>query len=147
MMAYARGTLLDAVSGLSEAALDHLHDPSSNSIGALLAHVAAVERWWQIATFGGRTPSADEEAPWLAALDLGEPGRRTLRGRALAAYVEELTAVRAHTLAELASWDDERLERPLASDPGTNAHWAWFHVIEDEISHRGQIRWLRARLP
>jgi hypothetical protein len=28
-----------------------------------------------------------------------------------------------------------------------NAHWAWFHVAEDEISHRGQIRWLRARLP
>jgi len=22
-----------------------------------------------------------------------------------------------------------------------------FHIVEDEISHRGQIRWLRARLP
>jgi len=28
-----------------------------------------------------------------------------------------------------------------------NAHWAWFHVAEDEISHRGQIHWLRKRLP
>ena len=28
-----------------------------------------------------------------------------------------------------------------------NAHWAWFHVAEDEINHRGQMRWLRARLP
>ena len=28
-----------------------------------------------------------------------------------------------------------------------NAHWAWFHVAEEEINHRGQIRWLRARLP
>jgi hypothetical protein len=27
-----------------------------------------------------------------------------------------------------------------------NAHWAWFHVAEDEINHRGQIRWLRSRL-
>jgi len=27
-----------------------------------------------------------------------------------------------------------------------NAHFAWFHVAEDEINHRGQIRWLRARL-
>jgi hypothetical protein len=26
-------------------------------------------------------------------------------------------------------------------------HWAWFHVAEDEINHRGQMRWLRARLP
>jgi len=28
-----------------------------------------------------------------------------------------------------------------------NAHWAWFHQAEDEINHRGQIRWLRSRLP
>ena len=28
-----------------------------------------------------------------------------------------------------------------------NAHWAWFHVAEDEVNHRGQMRWLRARLP
>jgi len=27
-----------------------------------------------------------------------------------------------------------------------NAHFAWFHVAEDEISHRGQMRWLRTRL-
>lgn len=26
-------------------------------------------------------------------------------------------------------------------------HWAWFHVAEDGIKHRGQMRWLRARLP
>ncbi|MFC5848097.1 hypothetical protein [Deinococcus petrolearius] len=22
-------------------------------------------------------------------------------------------------------------------------HWAWFHVMEDEVSHRGQIRLIR----
>jgi hypothetical protein len=27
-----------------------------------------------------------------------------------------------------------------------NAHFALFHVAEEEINHRGQIRWLRARL-
>ena len=26
-----------------------------------------------------------------------------------------------------------------------NAHWAWFHVVEEEINHRGQMRLLRAR--
>lgn len=25
--------------------------------------------------------------------------------------------------------------------------WAWYHVMEDELNHRGQIRWLCARLP
>ena len=36
---------------------------------------------------------------------------------------------------------------PLRIAPNLNAHWAWFHVAEEEINHRGQIRWLRVRLP
>jgi hypothetical protein len=52
-----------------------------------------------------------------------------------------------HLLAGLAARDDEWLEQPLRAAPAMNAHWAWFHVAEDEINHRGQIRWLRARLP
>ncbi len=97
MLSYARQTLLEAVEGPSRDELDHLHDATSNTIGALLGHAAAVERWYQILTFEDRRPSASEEAAWCAA-------------------------------------------------PEMNAHWAWFHVAEDEISHRGQIRWLRARL-
>jgi len=147
MLSYARLTLLAAVEGLSLEDLDHLHDATSNSIGALLAHVAAVEHFYQVLTFEERKPSASEEAPWLAALDLGEEGRRQLRGRALRSYVDELAEARRITLAGLAERDDAWLERPLAAAPEMNAHWGWFHVAEDEISHRGQIRWLRARLP
>ena len=46
----------------------------------------------------------------------------------------------------LAARDDAWLERPPRAAPAMNAHFAWFHVAEDEISHRGQIRWLRGRL-
>jgi hypothetical protein len=69
-----------------------------------------------------------------------------LRGKPLQAYLDDLAQVREMTLAELARRDDEWLERPLPAAPRLNAHWAWFHVAEDEINHRGQIRWLRARL-
>ena len=147
MLGYARGTLLAAAAGLSTAELDHLHDAESNTIGALLAHAAAVERWFQVLTFEGRRPTPAEEAPWLPALDLGAAGRAALRGRDLAAYAADLAGVRAATLAALAARDDAWLEASLPADPAMNAHWAWFHVAEDEISHRGQIRWLRARLP
>src|SRR5437879_491138 len=51
ILLYARQTTLAAVEGLSMAELDHLHDDSSNSIGALLAHIAAVERGYQCVTF------------------------------------------------------------------------------------------------
>ncbi|MDF1506176.1 DUF664 domain-containing protein [Roseisolibacter sp. H3M3-2] len=147
MLTYARHTLLSTVDGLTTAELDHLHDADANSIGALLAHAAAVEWWYQVLTFEGRRATAEEEAPRLPALDLGEPGRRAVRGRPLAERLDELAAVRATTLAALAERDDAWLEAPLAADPTMNAHWAWFHVAEDEISHRGQILWLRKRLP
>jgi hypothetical protein len=55
--------------------------------------------------------------------------------------------VRAAPPVALAARDDDRLERPLAVRPELNPRGAWFHVAEDEISHRGRIRWLRARLP
>ena len=147
MLTYTRATLLAAVDGLSRDELDHLHDARSNSIGALLAHAAAVERWYQVLTFESRRPSASEEAAWAEALELGDAGRRALRGRELASYVAELAATRDVTLAALAARDDAWLEAALVAAPQMNAHWAWFHVTEDELSHRGQIRWLRARLP
>lgn len=147
MLTYVRETVVAAVSGLDQAQLDHLHDASSNSIGALLAHAAAVERYYQLLTFEDREPSAQEAAEWAAALDLGDAGRARLRGRPLDGYLDQLASVRARTLAELARRDDDWLERPLPSSPQMNAHWAWFHVAEDETNHRGQIRYLRGRVP
>jgi uncharacterized damage-inducible protein DinB len=147
MLTYARETLLDAVAGLSRDQLDHLHDGRSNSIGALLAHAAAVEWWYQVLTFEEREPSKEDEAAWSAALELGDDGRRQIKGRELTSYLDDLAWLREVTLRSLAARDDAWLEAPLVAAPNLNAHWAWFHVAEDEISHRGQIRWLRARLP
>jgi hypothetical protein len=58
-----------------------------------------------------------------------------------------MKSVRERTLENLAARDDDWLERSVSPAPRINAHWAWFHVAEDEINHRGQIRWLRGRLP
>jgi uncharacterized damage-inducible protein DinB len=146
ILLYARHTTLAAVDGLSTAELDHLQDESSNSIGALLAHIAVVERAYHQLTFEERAPSVPEQAAWEPALTLGAEGRRLLRGKPLEHYVHELGEARRLTLAGLAARDDEWLERPLRAAPAMNAHWAWFHVAEDEINHRGQMRWLRARL-
>jgi uncharacterized damage-inducible protein DinB len=147
MLSYARDTTLHAVQGLTRAQLDHLHDAQSNSIGALLAHSAAVERVYQLLTFEERAPTAAEKDAWSAALELGDGGRRRIRGHDLQFYLDELRRTREATLAALATRDDAWLETPLRLAPALNAHWAWFHVAEDEINHRGQIRWLRARLP
>jgi uncharacterized damage-inducible protein DinB len=147
MLSYARHTTLRAVEGLTREQLDHLQDARSNSIGALLAHMAAVERGYQLVTFEEREPTAAENDAWSAALTLGDKGRREIRGHELEFYLDELRQAREATLSALAARDDAWLEAPLRIAPDLNAHWAWFHVAEDEVSHRGQIRWLRARLP
>jgi uncharacterized damage-inducible protein DinB len=146
MLTYVRQGLVKNVSGLSGEDLDHLHDARANSIGALLAHAAAVERWYQVLTFDDRRPSDEEEAAWAAGLNLGQQARTEIRGHDLQFYLDDLASTRAATLRALASRDDAWLERPLRALPEMNAHWAWFHVAEDEVSHRGQIRWLRPRL-
>ncbi|HNY40238.1 MAG TPA: DinB family protein [Bryobacteraceae bacterium] len=147
ILTYVRQGSLAAVEGLSRDHLDHLYDVQSNTIGALLAHMAAVERWYQVFTFESREPSATEVAAISAGLNLGEEARQAIKGRDLGSYLDELERVREATLAGLSARDDAWLEAPLAVAPDLNAHWAWFHVAEDELGHRGQIRWLRKRLP
>lgn len=149
MLAYARRTTLKAVEGLTAAQLDHLHDPLSNSIGALLAHAAAIEVACQCTTFERRGLSDAERARWGAALELGARARREIRGHGLDHYRSVLDEVRSTTLRELAARDDTWLAEttPGRSGRGVSNYFRWFHVVEDEISHRGQTRWLRQRLP
>jgi uncharacterized damage-inducible protein DinB len=121
----------------------------ANSIGALLAHIAAIEMAYQRSTFEQRRLLPAEQAQWGAALELGEHGRREIRGQDLNYYLSMLDEVRADTLRELAARDDAWLYEttPFWGGQPANNYFKWFHVLEDEVNHRGQIRWLRRRLP
>ena len=149
MLRYARETTLSAVEGLTADDLTHRHDARANSIGALLAHVAATEWYFLSATLERRQPDAAEWADWGAAMRPGPGAEAAAGGRDLAWHLGRLETLRARTLAGLAAVDDawlgERFDLPWLGQPATH-HWAWFHVLEDELNHRGQIRWLRARL-
>ena len=146
MLSFARHTTLAAVDGLTIAELDDLRDEASNSVGALLAHLAAAERGYQCLTFEDRRPSAEEQASWEPALTLGPVARQRLRGKPLEDYLTDLDVARRLSLAGLAARDDEWLDRTLTAAPAMNAHFAWFHIVQHEVSHCGQIRWLRSRL-
>jgi uncharacterized damage-inducible protein DinB len=127
--------------------LDYLHDAQSNSIGALLLHIAAAEAGYQAATFEGCNLSEVEGKDWEAAVALGERGRQEIRGHELEYYLSRLEQVRAKTLAELRRRTDQWLEESTSMRSGqrVNNYFKWFHVLGHEINHRGQIRWLRAR--
>ncbi|MEE9124876.1 MAG: integrase, partial [candidate division NC10 bacterium] len=111
--------------------------------------IAAVEVAYQVDTFDGRGLSGEERRKWGAFLDLGEKARGSVRGHMLEYYLQLLHDVRAKTLSEFAKRSDDWLyeQTPFWGGQPANNYFKWFHVFEDEINHRGQIRWLLKRLP
>jgi uncharacterized damage-inducible protein DinB len=152
MLNWMRGAILQPVQGLTVAQLDYLHDAKANTIGALLLHLAAIERLYQIHTFEGRKwGDVDNETKkqWDAPAVLGKEARKSIKGHDLAFYLDKLKGVREQTLAELQKRDDAWL---MQVDPDwlwgpTNNFCKWFHVCEHESHHNGQIKWLKSRLP
>ncbi|WP_370638998.1 DUF664 domain-containing protein [Cohnella sp. REN36] len=148
MMNYARYTTWRAVQGLGVEELDTVTDVSRNSIAMLLRHFAAVEYAYQVQTFEERRLNESERAEWGPALNLGDEGRASLSGRDMDHHWHVLQSVRDRTLALFREVDDAWLatEKPFWQGHPANYHFMWYHVFEDEINHRGQIRLIRQRL-
>lgn len=150
MMTWMRNMVLASVRGLSMKQLDFLFDENSNSIGALLLHLAATERSYQKSTFSRTTGfQGDERINWDAAMNLGDRGRREIKGQDLGDYLRILKETRAVTVQEFRKRDDRWLAEVDPSgfqNMPTNNYCKWFHVCEHESNHNGQIKWLRSRL-
>jgi len=151
MMNWMRNTILRPVYGMSQKDLDYLHDANSNSIGAMLMHLVATERFYQKTTFEGQVHFEQGESAnrmYDAAGDLGDAGRATFKGYELDYYLDKLEACRAFSLKELAKYDDSWLEIVDTQFWGspTNNYCKWFHVVEHESNHNGQIKYLKSRL-
>lgn len=144
--------VLRATQGLSQADLDFLFDRNANTIGALMLHLAATETYYQMNTFDGVKWGSWSDAvkqKWDAAMNLGDAGRKTIKGHDRDYYAGILRETREKTLAEFSKRDDAWF---LTADKGwpwgpTNNYCKWFHVCEHEAHHTGQIAMLRKRLP
>jgi hypothetical protein len=145
MMNYTRVTTMEAVMDLTVDELDFLYDEEANSIGMLLAHMAAVEKVYQVLTFENHEPTNEELLPILPALDLGSLGQEQIKGNTIDYYVEQLNHVRKTTIEKFKTLPDKWLfeQTPFWSDLPANNFFKWFHVFEDELSHRGQIRLIK----
>ena len=151
MLNYNRQTVINTVKALTMEELDYLHDANSNTIGALILHLGAVDKYYQINTFEGRQEFNEEEKKiWDVPMNLGEEGRQQIKGYKVDYYLDMIREVREKTIKELKKRDDKWL---LAVDPEwsqeqpLNTYWKWFHVCEHESNHRGQMTWLKGRLP
>lgn len=151
MMNWMRNTMLRPVYGMSQKDLDYLHDANSNSVGAMLMHLVATERFYQRNTFtGGKHYGIGREADKMydAASSLGDEGRKTFKGKELDYYLDKLSECREFSLKEMATYDDSWLEVVDTQFWGspTNNYCKWFHVAEHESNHNGQIKFLKSRL-
>jgi len=144
--------VISATKVLSMADLDYLIDPNANTIGALMLHLAATETYYQLNTFEGKKwdswPDSVKQQ-WDAAMNLGDAGRKTIKGHDRDYYLNILQETRAKSLAEFRKRDDAWLMAVDKDWPWgpTNNYCKWFHVCEHEAHHSGQIAFLKKRIP
>ena len=144
--------VIRATKNLTTADLDYLIDPKANTIGALMLHLAATETYYQLNTFEAMKWDSWPDTvkkQWDPAMDLGDAGRKTIKGHDRDYYLNILHETRAKTLAEFSKHDDAwfmAVDKDWPWGP-TNNYCKWFHVCEHEAHHTGQIAFLRKRLP
>lgn len=148
MLEYSREVTLSEIFSLSRSDLDYLVIDSSNTIGALLLHIASIEYVHQVISFEKRDLTNDEYIKWGTALELGDKAREVVMNHSIDYYLDELSKVRENTLTYLKSVKDNWLfeENQWSNGISYNNYYLWFHVMEDEISHRGQIRTIKRLL-
>ncbi|MGM0898602.1 MAG: DinB family protein [Bacillota bacterium] len=148
MLDYTRAVTLEDLKSLSVEELDFLADEHSNSIGALILHVAAIEFVHQVIAFENRDLTEEELERWAVPLELGDKARGSIRNHPLDYYLRELAVVREKTLSLMKSVEDDWLyeEGKYYNGVAYNKYFLWFHVVEDETSHRGQIRMIKRML-
>lgn len=149
-MTMMRAWVIRSVEDLTMEQLDFQIDDKSNSIGAMLLHLAATEKYYQLNTFDEMewgSWSAEVKKEWDVPSGLGEKGRKEIKGNNIDYYLSKLAAVRAVTKKEFAERDDDWIMKsePFFSNKPTNNYCKWFHVCEHESNHNGQIKFIKKR--
>ncbi len=133
---------------LDQAQTDYLFDEKANSIGALIMHLAAIEAYYQVETLEKRTFTAEEVEFWGTAAGLGSKSKEQLKGKPIKYYLDIWDQVRKKTLESLMARDDQWLASNIENiDETANNLWVWFHVLEHQANHMGQITIVKKRLP
>lgn len=146
-MQLVRTQLIAFTADLLPFELDIRIGPGFNSIGTILKHIAANEYVYQLATFDGRATDEQEKEFWRGA-STGELILNLINGNDIEYYHNLLIAVRSKSIENVLAKNDEWLYANTAYkfDSPVNNYYCWFHVMEDEISHLGQIKILKNQI-
>lgn len=141
MLENLKDDIISSTRGLNSLETDFQFDKKANSIGAIILHVAAVEATYQRYSFGEDMLNAyDKEEQELLerSLDLNKT-KEILKDKPAKYYLTMYKKVRKNTLKEFQKIKDDWWTK--------KRHWSWFHVMEHQAYHLGQIELIIARLP
>lgn len=144
MMEDLKRRVSNSVQGLSVEEADFLLDEEANRIGAMILHLAAIEKYYQVYTFENRGFTKEEQKKWGPALDLGTEARESIIDQPIDYYLEIWDEVRMESLRLLKKKDDKWFKAKIKGS-NMNNHWAWYHVMEHQANHMGQIRLIKKR--
>ena len=131
------------VRNLDQNGTDFLLDEKANSAGAIIYHLAATEAYYQVYTFENRNFNKEESQKWETALSLGDKARKEFKGKPIKFYLDIYDEVREKTKKLLKTKNDDWFSEKLGNM--TN-HWAWFHVMEHQANHMGQLALITKRI-
>jgi len=138
-----KGRVERNVANLNQEETDFLLDENANSPGAIIYHLAATEAYYQVYTFEKRGFNAKEAKKWSAALNLGDNARQEFKGKPMSYYIDIYNEVRAKTKELLKTKDDKWFKKKVRN---MSNHWAWFHVMEHQANHMGQLALIVKRI-
>lgn len=146
MLEDLKGRVTNSAKDLTMEELDFLPGEDANRIGALIMHLAATERYYQVYTFENRQFNEEEASIWDVSLKLGENARAEIKENNISYYLHHWDQVRRKTLELLKTKDDTWFNATVAGTTMNN-HWSWYHVMEHQANHMGQIRLIMSRIP
>ena len=150
-----RRALTEQTRGLSVEELGWQPAPGMNTIGMLLAHIAYAENHLTQVGLEAKPTSdtravigiGEEEEGMPLAADAPPPP--ALAGRDLAAFDSMLGLAREYTRRVAMNLTEGDLEREISrrradgNERVFNVGWVFYHLLEHEAGHRGQIALLR----
>ncbi len=144
MLEDLKDRVTNSVSSLTIEETDFLLDENANRIGAMIFHLAATEKYYQVYTIENRGLNKTEREKWDVAQNLGDTARNLLKDKPIDYYLGIWNEVRKETLRLLKTKDDNWF-LSKTYDNNMNNHWAWYHVMEHQANHMGQIRLILKR--
>lgn len=136
----------EALTGITQAALDWAPDQNGNSIGTLLYHIALIELDWLFTEALDRQPWPQEiQRQFGVSVRDAQGHLSAVREVSLEEHLRRLDLARTHLLIAFRDMTVQEFRRPRSfPDYHVTPEWVLHHLIQHEAEHRGHIQMLRS---